>query len=59
MQWYWYVLVSKIMDEIYIFNCVYLIIRTSILREQGCEDPWLFFDTIMGFMNKRVWKTLL
>jgi len=31
------------MHEIYILNYVYLIIQTSILREQGCEDPWFFF----------------
>jgi hypothetical protein len=59
MQWYWYVLVSKIVHEIYIFNFVYLIIQNGILCEKGCEDPWLFFEVIMGSASKQVWKTLL
>jgi hypothetical protein len=43
---YWYVLVFKIISEIYHFNFEYLSSGHSIyLSKQGCEDPWLFFGS--------------
>jgi len=29
------------------------------LREQGCEDLWLFFEAEMGPKRKKAWETLL
>jgi hypothetical protein len=29
------------------------------LREQGCEDPWLFCENKEGLRAKKVWVTLL
>ena len=29
------------------------------LREQRCEDPWLFFQGKLGPANKNVWKTVV
>ena len=33
--------------------------NTLYLREQGCDDPWLFFETKRGAANKSVWETLV
>ena len=30
---------------------------TLHLRQQGCEDPWLFFEAKRGSASKRVWET--
>jgi hypothetical protein len=32
---------------------------TLYLCEQGCEDPWLFFEAIKGFASKNFWETLI
>jgi hypothetical protein len=28
------------------------------IREQGCEDPWLFFETKMA-REQKLWETLV
>jgi hypothetical protein len=28
------------------------------LFEQGCKDPWLFFEAERGLQAKKVWETL-
>jgi len=43
----------------YTFLILVPIILTLYLREQGCEDPWLFFRSQKGSASKNVWKTLL
>jgi len=30
-----------------------------MLREQGCEDLWLFFEAKKGVRQKNVWETLM
>jgi len=46
-------------SEIYIFNFVYLSAgHTVYVREQGCENPWLFFKVKRGSASKRVGETL-
>jgi len=44
---YWWI--AKVSSEIHIFT-----FDTLYLREQGCEDPWLFFEA-----SKKVWETML
>jgi len=31
---------------------------TAYVRQQVCEDPWLFFETKRGPQEKRIWETL-
>jgi len=33
--------------------------HTPYLREQGCEDPWLFFEAKMGLRATILWYTVL
>jgi hypothetical protein len=35
-----------------------IIIHTQYLRQQGCEDPWLFVKAKRGPASKNVWKSL-
>jgi len=32
---------------------------TLYLRDQGCEDPWLLFETKRGSASEKVWATLV
>jgi len=32
---------------------------TLYLPEQGCEDPWLFFESERGPGGNKFWETLL
>ena len=55
-----YTQTSKIGSDIYI----YIILdtyhpETLYLREQGCEDPLLFFEATKWSASKKVWETLV
>ena len=32
---------------------------TLYLREQGCEDPWLFCEAKRESASNKIWKTLV
>jgi hypothetical protein len=51
-----YYCLSKINSDVYIFNFAYYRPDTLYLREQGCEDPCLFFEAKKGPRAKKFVK---
>jgi predicted RNA-binding Zn-ribbon protein involved in translation (DUF1610 family) len=49
-------LTSVLIHEYLIFDTYHP--DTSYLREQGCEDPWLFFRSHKVSASKKLWETL-